>query len=70
MFTREVIMINGVIKLYQRVCRHDYEYFGVYDYIMSGRSETVVMCRKCAHDSSFSEPLFSSSRATNFTYEP
>lgn len=63
-------MINGVIKLYQRVCHHDYEYLGVYDYIMSGRSETVVMCRKCAYDASFSEPLFGSRLQTTFTYEP
>lgn len=60
-------MIDGVIKLYQRVCHHDYECYGVYTYLMSARSETVYICRKCAHDNSMSQPLYGS-RETNFTY--
>jgi hypothetical protein len=63
-------MIHGVIKLYQHVCRHDYECFGEFHYVMSMKTETVFLCKKCAHDNSFSVPMGYSSNEATFTYQP
>lgn len=62
-------MIDGVIKLYQHVCRHDYQCYGVFRYVMSMRAETVFICKKCSHDRSLSETLVPASTEFTFSYD-
>lgn len=62
-------MIDGVIKLYQHVCRHDYQYYGVFHYVMSMRSETVLICKKCSYDNSLSESLGGDRPQDTFVYQ-
>lgn len=60
-------MIDGMVRLYQHVCRHDFQCYGVLHYVMSMRSETVYICRKCAYDRSLSEPVGGLSTEVTFS---